>query len=261
MPDSFDNAKSDPTCTPSAPISTASRTASGVARPPASQNDAWYNRRGRVTDWSDFDQVVHGDFPGGLKDLDTSNPDVQDALIRVYEDWIDKAGLDGFRIDTVKHVEREFWRYFTQKVRQRLAPQGKKKFLMFGEAFDGDDELVGSFTKNGELDGVFYFPQYYGVFRSVFAEGKPTSWIEGLLSCRNGPIDKCACYGDKGCNKGTLHYGETPSPATGVAPKKLTVNFLDNHDVATFAHEVPQARAPLGAARIARSRRSVCAAK
>src|SRR5690606_21227285 len=41
-------------------------------RPSVFHNDDWYNRRGRVTDWNVEEQVVRGDFPGGLKDLDTS---------------------------------------------------------------------------------------------------------------------------------------------------------------------------------------------
>ena len=49
---------------------------------------AWYHRKGRVYVWwhesdysSDFvrTQETTGDFPGGLKDLDTANPDVKEA--------------------------------------------------------------------------------------------------------------------------------------------------------------------------------------
>ena len=47
-----------------------------------------------------------GDFPGGLKDLDTENPDVKEALIASFEYWIEVADFDGFRIDTVKHIDR-----------------------------------------------------------------------------------------------------------------------------------------------------------
>jgi alpha-amylase len=43
-----------------------------------SGNPLAYNRRGRVTDYNDAEQVVLGDFPGGLKDVNTENPDVRD---------------------------------------------------------------------------------------------------------------------------------------------------------------------------------------
>ena len=39
-------------------------------------------------------------FPGGLKDLNTDNPEVQEAMARIFEYWIDVADFDGFRIDT-----------------------------------------------------------------------------------------------------------------------------------------------------------------
>jgi alpha-amylase len=99
-----------------------------------------YNRKGRA-DFTKNDplQLLTGDFPGGLKDVDTTRYDVKVAMVDAYARWIELSDADGFRIDTVKHVEREFWRYFTQRVRQRLDRQGKKNFFMFGEAFDGDD--------------------------------------------------------------------------------------------------------------------------
>jgi alpha-amylase len=151
----------------------------------------------------------------------------------------------------VKHVEPEFWRYFTQKVRQRLAKEGKKNFFMFGEAFYGDDVLVGSFTKGGQtplmppppvgslaapnpaaeaacvedgvplnadqLDSAFYFPQYYGAVSSVLRDAGGTKQIQGLWDQR--PM-----------NWGT----DQPKGGIGIEPYKVPVNFLDNHDVGRF---------------------------
>jgi glycosidase len=179
-----------------------------------------YNRRGRVTDYGIRDQVVYGDFPGGLKDLDTSNPDVREAMIRSYADWILKTDIDGFRIDTLKHVEHEFWRVFCAEVRMRLAARGKTNFFMFGEAFDGDDALLGSFTAPGELDSVFYFSHKFQVFGDVFVRGQGTKKIEELYAQR------------------AVNYNATPQPGgVGVAPRDLLVNFLDNHDVPRFLYE------------------------
>jgi hypothetical protein len=33
-------------------------------------------------------------------------------------------------------------------MRRRLAAQGKSNFLMFGEVFDGRDDMLGSFTRH-----------------------------------------------------------------------------------------------------------------
>jgi alpha-amylase len=210
--------------------------------PAVFQNEAAYNRKGRTYNFDDPDQLVHGDFPGGLKDVNTTRCDVKEAMVDSYTRWVELTDLDGFRIDTVKHVEREFWRYFSQKVRQRLDAQGKKKFFMFGEAFDGRDPLCGSFTKNDaptdtdlakenacvkdgakitgdQLDGVFYFPQYFQAIRDVFQDAKGTQGIADLWGQR------------------PINYGTEPQKlGTGVSPQETLVNFLDNHDVPRFLY-------------------------
>ncbi len=179
-----------------------------------------YNRRGRVWDYNIDEQVEKGDFPGGLKDLNTEDPDVRQALIDVFVRWVELTDLDGFRIDTLKHVEHGFWQTFAPQVRQRLAAKGKTNFFMFGEAFDGRDDLIGSYTFNEEVDSVFYFSQHFTVYRDVFQQGQDTKRIETLFSQRLNP----------GGN-----YGTVPHPGgIGIPPNKALVNFLDNHDVARF---------------------------
>lgn len=203
-----------------------------------------YNRKGRTYNFDDPDQLLHGDFPGGLKDVNTALCEVKQAMVDAYARWIELTDIDGFRIDTVKHVEREFWRYFTQKVRLRLAAKGKSNFFMFGEAFDGRDDLVGSFTKNDlpvdidrenecafgpggdgvaitgdQLDSVFYFPQHFQAIRDVFQYAQGTQRIADLWANR------------------LVNYGATPAAGgTGLPPTKTLVNFLDNHDVPRFLY-------------------------
>ena len=182
-----------------------------------------YHGFGRTLNYDDPKQLLLGDFPGGLKDVATELPEVRAYMVDAYARWVELLDLDGFRIDTVKHVEHEFWQYFGKAVRERLAAKGKTNFLMFGEAFDGRDDLLGSFTKKGELDSVFYFSQQFQVFRDVFqmahdpAQQKGTDRIESL-------------WNDK-----TKNYGTEPQEGgIGVPPYKALVNFIDNHDVARF---------------------------
>jgi len=185
-------------------------------------NTAWYNRRGRVTSWEEDDQVVYGDFPGGLKDLKTELPEVQDALLRAFQFWIDNADFDGFRVDTLKHVEHEFWQYWTPGIRDHAASHGKEEFFIFGEAFDGDDALIGSFTFDGEMDSAFYFSQKFQAFDDVFKWGGATSGIETLWKQR------------------LVNYGDEPAVGGISAPPQQTlVNFMDNHDVARFLFDLP----------------------
>lgn len=196
--------------------------------PPEFANADWYNGKGRVVSWNDPAQVVLGDFPGGLKDLKTTLPEVRSALIDVFGAWIEGYGFDGFRIDTLKHVEMSFWPEFTAAMRARALGVGKTNFLMFGEAFDGDDALLGSYTKaasdgGGELDSVFYFSQKFQVFDDVVRSGLPTRKIEDLWAAR------ASRYGTVGHGGGLVDSTGGP-----VAPTAALINFLDNHDLPRF---------------------------
>ena len=90
--------------------------------PPDFQNPAWYHRRGRVWDWEDDLQVELGDFPGGLKDIATERDDVRAMMAAVFAYWIDVGDFDGFRIDTIKHVEHGFWLDFAARIRAIRGP-------------------------------------------------------------------------------------------------------------------------------------------
>lgn len=192
------------------------------------QNPDWYNRKGRVWDWNQRDQVLTGDFPGGLKDLKTTNPEVRQALIDAYSWWIGVADFDGFRIDTLKHVEHGFWQEFAPGIRQYAKDHGKDNFLMFGEAFDGNDELAGSYTFNNEVDSVFYFSHKFQVVDGVFINGGPTSNIEDLFEARKD-------------NYSTVPHpnGPTAADGSGLSAQKLLINFLDNHDIPRFLYQNP----------------------
>jgi glycosidase len=193
-----------------------------------------YHGFGRAIDFTKPEQRLLGDFTGGLKDLATEIPEVRATLVDSYAKWAESVDLDGFRIDTIKHVESDFWQTFAPNVRKRLAAEGKKNFILFGEAFDGDDVLLGSYTAPGMLDSVFYFSQHYTAFTGVFANAHLGAATQA------GTQQIQALWDAKATN-----YGTTPQPGgvvglnaqqqiVGVPPTKLLVNFIDNHDVARF---------------------------
>jgi glycosidase len=190
--------------------------------PPLFQDPTVYNRRGRVTDYNIREQVLYGDFPGGLKDLNTEDQRVRDEMVRVYTNWVLATDIDGFRIDTLKHVDYGFWQDFAPRVRQNLAAEGKTNFFMFGEAFDGDDALIGSYTQPGMMDSVFYFSHKFWVFQDVFTNEGPTTQISRLYDQRD------------------TNYSSTPQEnGIGARPRDVLVNFLDNHDVPRFLYNRP----------------------
>jgi len=185
-----------------------------------------YHGLGRILDYEKPEQNELGDFPGGLKDVATENPQVREAMIDVFARWAEEVDFDGFRIDTVKHVEHDFWKVFSAGVRARLHRQGKTNWFMFGEAFDGRDKLLGSYTQKGELDSVFYFSQKFQVYRDVFAMAHDEKAQAGTQNIVN-------LWNDRTVNYGT----EKQDLGANVAPHKALVGFLDNHDVARFLYD------------------------
>lgn len=70
-----------------------------------------------------------GQIAGDCVDLNTENPEVIQYLIDSYNKYID-MGVDGFRIDTVKHINRlMFNEYFIPAFKER----GGEEFFIFGE--------------------------------------------------------------------------------------------------------------------------------
>ncbi|OBV10406.1 alpha-amylase family glycosyl hydrolase [Erythrobacter dokdonensis] len=98
---------------------------------PAWLNDVTlYHNRGN-SHWIG-ESSVYGDF-SGLDDLATENPRVVAGMIEIFGAWIDDYGIDGFRIDTAKHVNPEFWQAFVPAMLERAKAKGIDHFHIFGE--------------------------------------------------------------------------------------------------------------------------------
>lgn len=184
-------------------------------------------------------QTLLGDFPGGLKDVATERPDVRQAMIDVFSYWIDATDCDGFRIDTLKHVEYSFWETFAPAIRKHAAERGKKNFFMFGEAFDGNDILLASYVENkNSVDSVFLFSQKYAIDQSFKCAPGNNS-----IHC-TAPSGTSPLYGwDFTWSSGGRHalFSDVPrengivdETGAGIAPRDALVNFLDNHDVGRY---------------------------
>jgi glycosidase len=98
---------------------------------PAWLNDVTlYHNRGN-SHWIG-ESSVYGDF-SGLDDLATEHPRVVSGMIDIFGQWIDDYGIDGFRIDTAKHVNPQFWQAFVPAMLARAKAKGIDHFHIFGE--------------------------------------------------------------------------------------------------------------------------------
>ncbi len=129
-------------------------TADRSAKTPAWLNDpTLYHNRGNST--FEGESSTYGDF-FGLDDLFTENPKVVDGMIEIYKSWID-FGIDGFRIDTVKHVDLPFWQEFGPALMAHAKAQGKDDFFMFGEVYDASPAAMSLYSTAGRLPATLDF--------------------------------------------------------------------------------------------------------
>ncbi len=176
-----------------------------------------------ILDYNDPFQLVHYEL-GALDDINTQNVVVREVFRDTYGYWIRVVGVDGFRIDTVIYVEKDFWHDFmhnqsdnTPGIHKVAKTTGRENFITFGETFinskphsDLGDIEVASYmgiTEKPALNSMLNFPLYFTMSR-VFAQGKPTSYLGYRLNTI--------------CNSGIYKN-----------PNQLA-NFIDNHDTNRF---------------------------
>ncbi|WP_025504461.1 alpha-amylase [Vibrio parahaemolyticus] len=111
------------------------------------------------------------------------NYTVSDYLIEWQTDWVKRFGIDGYRVDTVKHVEGEVWKRLKEEASNSLEQWRKENgksgqpFWMMGEVWghtayrspyfdDGFDALI-NFDMQKKLDkGAACFSQMADTYQS-----------------------------------------------------------------------------------------------
>jgi neopullulanase len=150
-----------------------------IKRPAWLNNPVYYHNRGNSLFRGESSTL--GDFVG-LDDLFTENPRVVQGMIDIYSDWIDKYHIDGFRIDTARHVNPEFWQKFVPAILGRAKQDGIPHFHIFGEVTtDGMDPAYSATdTRVDKLPAVLDFPFAFAV-ADVVAKGKGTEELTKLF--------------------------------------------------------------------------------
>ena len=175
-----------------------------------------YHNRGDSTFTGE--SAEYGDF-SGLDDLMTENPKVVEGMKGIFTSWIDTLDIDGYRVDTVKHVNVEFWQALAPHVKEYARRHGKKDFFVFGEVFSGDTALTSKYTTTGQMQATLDFPFQEGA--SNFLSGKGADKLGSVL------VDD-----DR--------YTDADSNASSLP------TFLGNHDMGRIAWMIRQARPGIG---------------
>jgi pullulanase-type alpha-1,6-glucosidase len=149
-----------------------------VKKPDWLNDPTMYHNRGDSTYVGE--NAEYGDF-GGLDDLWTERPEVVRGMTDIYAGWIGRTGIDGYRIDTVKHVNQPFWPQFSAGIQQAARKAGKPDFFMFGEVYSGDPEFDATYVRRGGLPATLDFP-FQAVASGYAARGGSAADLAGLYA-------------------------------------------------------------------------------
>lgn len=121
----------------------------------------------------------------GLPDFVTENEAVRDQLIEWQVDWVEKYGIDFFRVDTVKHVDAETWQAFKNEL-TKVDPD----FKMIGE-YAGNG-YTSSQLGIGGMDSLLDFD--FNDQAQSFVTGNLSS-VETFMAGRNAAINNTSTVG------------------------------------------------------------------
>jgi cyclomaltodextrin glucanotransferase len=183
----------------------------------------WYNRHGPIRDWSDPHELVKCELRG-LADLNEDVWTFRSYITATMAGWLDR-GVDGFRIDAVKHMSLWFWQEFTSVMKKR-----RPDAILFGEwsgigAWDAPGVHFANASGMSVLDFSFQYAAH-----DVF--------------CKRDHFRRFA---------DVIHHDHVYDDATEL------VTFLDNHDMPRLLSAgLPLVELPLAVALLMTSRGVPC---
>ncbi|WP_047980605.1 alpha-amylase family glycosyl hydrolase [Ornithinibacillus contaminans] len=160
----------------------------------------WFHEDKPILNSNDQNLIETGRL-AGLPDLAQENPEVREYLLDMAKWWIEETDIDGYRLDTVKHVPKDFWEDFSKEVKAV-----KEDFFLIGEVWHNDPTYVADYAKTG-IDSFVDYPFYNEATR--------------IFSSPDQAIGK---YMNGIWQRNAVLY-ENPS---------ILGNFIDNHDNKRF---------------------------
>ena len=121
----------------------------------------------------------------GLPDFRTELPEVREYLFEAHLGLAARVGLDGFRLDTVKHVTHDFW----QEHRRRLDAELGEEFFLVGEVWGGDARSLDPWFEGDEMDAGFDFSFQGSTVGFLLGRGRPVAfnrYLEKRHEVRDG---------------------------------------------------------------------------
>jgi glycosidase len=146
-------------------------------------------------------------FDPFLPDFNFQNADARRYSIENAVRWAKRIGVDGFRLDAIKHIETSWLTDVRARINAEVA--WDQKFYMVGETFDGSRDLIKSYVNpDTMLDGQFDFPLRGQILSTILRRDGSMNDLAGFLGSNDG------------------FYG----------PGSVMSTFIGNHDVPRAVH-------------------------
>lgn len=176
--------------------------------------DAYNNPQSRYSDWYRWLDDAHTKYQyfgaaPSMPQLNQDNPATRDYLIGVAKYWMDKAKVDGYRLDFAKNISHDFWKAFRQELKA-INPD----VLLLGEIWDGAVKIAPYYN---ELDATFDFPVYFDLMGSADRAGTSP------LLAQTTP---------------SLFESTLPALTRLYPPGAQSVRFINNHDTVRAASQL-----------------------
>lgn len=137
------------------------------------KHNGWFHTQQDIQNYDDPTECENG-WLSGLPDLNQDNPAVSDYLIKNALWWIDNTGIDGMRLDTVKHVPKTFWSKFTKAIKTKYPD-----FYFLGEIWSDDTTFQEQYKEAG-IDGVTDYNLYDGLKNAFKEDGSPAGLVTAI---------------------------------------------------------------------------------
>ncbi|KAI0042477.1 glycoside hydrolase family 13 protein [Auriscalpium vulgare] len=135
-------------------------------------DESFFHRQcfvGQSLDQNVIEQCWLGDETLPLPDLNTDNSTVADMLHTFIHDLVKNYTVDGLRIDTVKHINKDFWPAWVEAA----------GVFTMGEVLINDTDYAAPFT--GVIDAILDYPTYFPLVQAfVSPDGKFSTPVQIL---------------------------------------------------------------------------------
>jgi glycosidase len=172
---------------------------------------------GKQCSWDEPTERKRCWFTPYLPDFNFTNPDARLFSVDNAIKWINDTGIDGYRLDALKHIEDAWITDFRDRLEVDIEPASGKHFYTVGETFTGDKELLKYYVNPGTmLDGQFDFPLRASIVATVLRRSRNENGMANPTSMKD--LDTFLVE-----NEGFYGAG-------------LMSNFLGNHDIVRTVH-------------------------